>query len=123
MPFDRSLFSYLDDGIRVAVRVRPGASRAAVEGVAELADGSVVLKARVTAPPEAGKANKALVQLLAKTWRLPKRCIRVVAGARARRKTLMVSGDPAELGPRLEAWLEGLTGGRATTAQDREDRP
>ncbi len=111
------------EGVRVALKVTPKAARAGVVGVETDVAGRAVLKVRVTAPPEGGKANAALVKMLAKAWKLPKGVLQVVAGGKDRRKMLMVSGDPAELGPRLEAWLEGLTGGRATTAQDREDRP
>src|SRR3546814_8436576 len=56
----------------VDLRLQPGASRAKVDGPARLDDGAMVLKLRVTEPPEDGKANAALVRLLAKSWGLPK---------------------------------------------------
>jgi uncharacterized protein YggU (UPF0235/DUF167 family) len=74
----------------------------------EQADGEVALKVRVTAPPEGGKANAALVALLAKAWRLPKGAIAVAAGASGRNKVLRVAGEPAALRDRLERWLAGF---------------
>ncbi len=95
-------------GLLVALRLQPGASRDRVDGLAILDDGAVVLKLRVTAPPEGGKANAALVKLLAKSWHLPKSSLRLLAGQSTRRKTLLVAGKAAALRPRLEAWLADL---------------
>jgi uncharacterized protein (TIGR00251 family) len=92
----------------VDLRLQPGASRAKVDGLAVLDDGVTVLKLRVTEPPEDGKANAALIRLLAKAWKLPKSSLSLVAGHTDRRKTLAVAGDPAELRHDLERWLAGL---------------
>ena len=91
----------------VELRLQPGASRAKVDGLQVLDDGQAVLKVRVTAPPEDGKANAALIKLLAKAWKLPKSALSLVAGHTDRRKTLAVAGDPAALRRDLEAWLAG----------------
>jgi uncharacterized protein (TIGR00251 family) len=104
---DKSPFGPSTTGLRVALRLQPGARSAGVEGLGELADGTVVLKVRVTEPPEGGKANAALVKLLAKTWKLPRTAITIVAGQGQRRKTLLVTGDPAALENRLAGWLAG----------------
>ena len=50
------------------------------------------LKVRVTAPPVKGKANEALVRLLAKTLRLRKNQVEIVAGHRARHKMVRAEG-------------------------------
>ncbi len=108
-----SPFTPVAGGVRVALRLQPGARGDGVEGLAELADGGRALKARVSAPPEAGKANAALIKLLAKAWRVPKGSIEIRAGKGDRSKTLLVAGDPDALLPRLEAWLDALgPGGR-----------
>ncbi len=96
------------DGLLVDIRLQPGASRARVDGVALLDDGQTVLRVRVTEPPEGGKANAALIRLLAKAWKQPKSALRLVAGQSDRRKTLAVAGDPAALRRELEVWLAGL---------------
>lgn len=102
----RSPFTETADGLKVAVRLTPKASRERIDGVAEEAGGGHVLKAAVTAVPEDGKANAALVKLLAKQWKLPKTSIAIVAGATDRRKTLLISGDAASLRQRLEQWIK-----------------
>jgi len=85
------------EGLRLAVRLQPGARRSGVEGLERLADGSLVLKVKVTPPPEDGRANAALLALLAREWKLPKRGLSIVAGHTARNKTLLLSGDGAAL--------------------------
>jgi hypothetical protein len=97
-----------DGGVRVAVRLTPKAARDRVDGVVLDADGHAVLKVGVTAVPEDGKANAALVKLLSKQWKLPKSAIAIVQGATDRRKLLHVSGDAAELAARLDQWIQGL---------------
>ncbi|MEQ8355015.1 MAG: DUF167 domain-containing protein [Kiloniellaceae bacterium] len=92
----------------VDIRLQPGASRARIDGLAALDDGQTVLKVRVTAPPEGGKANAALIRLLAKAWKQPKSALSLVSGQSDRRKTLALRGDPAGLRRALGAWLTGL---------------
>ena len=102
------VFKLIPNGLRLTLRLQPGARRDAVEGLQTLADGRRAIKARVTAPPGAGKANAAAVKLLAKAWRLPKSAVTIVGGATDRTKILEIAGDPAALAPRLQDWLGGL---------------
>ncbi len=97
-----------EDGVTLRIRLRPGASRNAVLGRTVLADGAVVVLAAVSAPPEGGKANAALIQLLAKAWRLPKTSVSIAGGATARNKVLHVAGRTADLMTQLGAWLDTL---------------
>ena len=92
------------------IRLTPRAARSRVEGVGAGADGGAVLKVAVTAPPERGKANAAMITLLAKAWRLPKTTMAITAGATARRMTLLVAGDAKVLVARLNQWMEGWHG-------------
>jgi uncharacterized protein (TIGR00251 family) len=89
------------DGVRVAVRLTPRGRADRLEGVARLSDGAAVLKVSVTAPPADGRANDALVQLLAREWAVPRRDLAIVAGQKSRRKTVHIAGDPAFLLKRL----------------------
>jgi uncharacterized protein YggU (UPF0235/DUF167 family) len=101
----------VEHGLRLAVRLRPSAGKSAVGGPATRADGREVLRAWVTAAPEGGKANAALIALLAKTWRLPKGAFEIVSGHTGRNKTLLVAGDPAALEAKLAAWMRQRGGG------------
>lgn len=91
-------------GLRLAVRLQPGASCNRIDGPACLDDGQTVLKVRVTAVAEKGRANKALIALLAKTWHLPKTAFELTAGQQNRRKLLTLTGDTSDLAARLEDW-------------------
>jgi len=101
------LFSILSDGLKLSVRLTPKSSRDALDGKAVLSDGRVVLKAHVRALPDKGKANKALIVLLAKTLKLAKTQVTLASGATSRIKTIKLEGEPAELKHRLEAVLAG----------------
>jgi uncharacterized protein (TIGR00251 family) len=100
---EASPFAAASDGVRVRIRLTPGASADRIVGRIAEADGGVALKVTVTAIAESGKANAALIALLAKRWRLPKRDIAIVAGAADRRKILHVAGAPTVLLPVLAA--------------------
>ncbi|MFH5806209.1 DUF167 domain-containing protein [Alienimonas sp. DA493] len=71
----------------LSVKVVPGASRSAVVGWLGEA-----LKVRVAAPPERGKANAAVLALLAEALDVPERAVALVAGPASPRKTIRVEG-------------------------------
>ncbi|TNE37347.1 MAG: DUF167 domain-containing protein [Alphaproteobacteria bacterium] len=93
-------------GVRLFVRATPSASKNEVQGLYESADGKRALRVRVTAAPEKGKANKAVVKLLAKSLRLPTSAFHLVSGETDRNKTFEVSGDPETLMRDIGAWIE-----------------
>jgi len=93
--------------VRFFLRLTPKASRNTIGGIVEDADGLKALKAGVTAVPEKGKANAALIKMLAKEWKLPKSALALVAGETDRRKTLEIDhGDPVALLNSLNEWME-----------------
>ena len=61
------------------------------------------------AKPEAGKANAAIVKLLAATWRLPRADFTLVLGAGNRLKLFHLAGEPAALLAKLEGWRRQWT--------------
>ena len=67
--------------------------------------GQGTLKVAVTAPAEDGKANRAVIELLAAEWRLPKSAFEVMRGAAARDKTVSISGEPGSLADRIGQWM------------------
>jgi uncharacterized protein YggU (UPF0235/DUF167 family) len=90
-------------GLSLFVRVTPNAGRDAVEGVEHRDDGSSVLRIRVSAVPDKGRANAAVVVLLAKALGVPKSAISVASGDTSRFKTIAVAGDGAALAQKLAA--------------------
>ena len=94
------------DGVTVTVRLTPKAGADRIDGVAADAAGAPVLRVRVTAAPEAGKANAALIALMAKRWKLPKSALSIAGGAKDRNKVVHVAGDPAALYERLAGWFK-----------------
>ena len=96
------------DGARVALKVTPRASSSGVQGVQVDGAGRTYLTVRVSAPPEAGRANAALIKLLARRWRMPQGALEVVSGAGARHKVLHIHGAPDALIARLRALEEAF---------------
>jgi hypothetical protein len=92
------------EGLVVSVRLTPKGGGDAIEGIETLADGRMMLKARVRAPAAEGEANAALVKLLARTLGIAPRDVVLVAGASARIKRLKIAGH----GPILAAALEKI---------------
>jgi uncharacterized protein len=94
----------LPEGVRLRLRVTPNAGIDRIEGTEIRADGSTVLRVRVKAVPDKGKANAAVIALLGKALGVPKSAITLVSGDTARLKTLHISGDPATLASLLAKW-------------------
>ena len=103
MTAEREPWRGTKEGVVVSCRLTPKGGRDAIDGVAQLADGSSVLTARVRSAPQGGEANQALCVLLAKRLDVPASGARIVAGSRSRLKQVAVSGDPATLIAKLEA--------------------
>ena len=98
---DPQFYRLSPSGLSLFLRVTPTAGRDAIEGSEIRDDGSCVLRVRVRAVPDKGKANAAVVSLLAKALGVPKSSISVVSGETSRTKTIAVAGD----GPTLVAAL------------------
>lgn len=99
-----SPYRLTDAGLVLTLRVTPNAGRDRVEGVELRADGSAVLRVRVQAVPDKGKANAAVIALLGKALGVPKRSVSLVSGETARLKVVAVAGEPSA----LVAAVEGL---------------
>lgn len=80
------------DGVRIDLRVIPRSPRAAFDG---LRDGRFVL--RVTAPPVDHAANEAVIAAMADALGVPKRTVRLAAGATSRNKSVEVEGMTVEV--------------------------
>jgi len=76
--------------MRLAVRVQPGARASEVLGFQDN-----VLRVRVAAPPHEGKANLALVALLAERLDVPPSRVRILRGHASRQKLVAIEGVEA----------------------------
>jgi uncharacterized protein (TIGR00251 family) len=88
-------------GVEVVVFCQPRAARSALVGMHGGA-----LKVKVTAAPVDGRANQALLSLLAATLRVPQSRLQLLSGEGSRRKRIRVEGlDRATVASALEAGL------------------
>ncbi len=93
----RQAIGSLPDGVAVRIKVVPGASRSRVVGL--LGDR---LKVAIAAPAEGGKANRAIVRLLAKHLGVRTADVSIVAGQSRAQKTVHVRGlSAADVAARL----------------------
>ena len=74
-------------GIVIPVKVQPGAKKDSIVG-----EWGGRLKIQVKAPPEKGKANEAVIKLLAECLGLQKSCIHIVSGELSRDKKVFIQG-------------------------------
>jgi uncharacterized protein (TIGR00251 family) len=103
----RNAVSGVPAGVRVRLKATPKAKRDQFGGLLDEPDGGKSLKISVTAAPEDGKANAAIIALLAKEWGVAKSAISVVSGATDRRKLVEIRGPSQDLLSKLQAWLAG----------------
>jgi len=73
--------------VTLRVKVIPRSAKSEIVG--EMADGTV--KARIAAPAEKGKANAALIELLAETYRVPRAAVEIVSGHTTPLKLVRIS--------------------------------
>jgi uncharacterized protein (TIGR00251 family) len=88
-------------GVVLSVRAKAGARVNALQGVHEGA-----LKVAVAQAPERGKANRAIIELLAETLGLRKSQIKLVSGETSQQKRFVISDiTPDDLSARIAAVL------------------
>jgi len=91
------------EGLVLPVRAQPGARRNGVQG-----EQAGMLKVSVTAPPEGGRANQALVELLREMLRLKRSQVELLSGPTSREKKFLIRGLAR---PELEARIMVLLTG------------
>ena len=93
----RPVWRQRDDGISLDLRVTPGARQAGIRGVQDVGEGRVALAVAVRAKAQDGKANKAVIALIADAIGIAPTRISLLSGAQGRRKSLHLAGDPQSL--------------------------
>ena len=81
------------DRLILFVRLTPKGGRDAIDGVETGADGKTHVKIRVSAPPEDGKANAAMIALVAKLAGVAKSSVSLQSGETSRLKQVAIAGD------------------------------
>ena len=104
-------FRRVSEGITLPVRLTPKSSRDEIVGL-ESFGGETVLKARVRALPESGRANEALELLVARWLKVPPSFVSVAQGGKSRTKQVMIEGDAEMLSRLIATCLAGLAGKR-----------
>ena len=99
------------DGIVVAVRLAPKAGADQVAGVEVTDEDQPVLRVRVRATPEGGKANAAVAALLAKWLDEPKTRAELVSGGKSRLKQILIRGEAKALMEKLAARIGAMQSG------------
>jgi uncharacterized protein (TIGR00251 family) len=84
-----------------AIRVTPRSAKPGITGWREGADGRAELEIRVAEAPADGKANEAVVRLLAKTLGISRSEVAIISGHASRHKRVAVPFDVEELRRRL----------------------
>jgi uncharacterized protein (TIGR00251 family) len=79
-------------GVTLPVRLTPKSAKDEIAGTETFGD-EVVLKARVRALPEGGRANEALERLIAAWLHVPPSSVSVVQGGKSRLKHVAIQGD------------------------------
>ena len=96
------------NGVRLAVRAKPGLSRPRPPKIVDVGDGKRALEITVAAAPEDGKANKAILAALADHLGLKKADLSLRIGSTGRLKHIDIDGDILSLKMKLKTWFQQL---------------
>ncbi len=97
-------FTTTEQGIILRVRLQPNSSCCKVLGTFAAPDGDF-LKISVISVPEKGKANKELIDFLAKKLKLAKSAFDIIGGELDRYKKILITADKTVIIPQLETWV------------------
>jgi len=93
-----------NSGVMLTVRLTPKSARDEIVGVETFGE-ETVLKARVRALPDDGRANAALEKLIARWLKVPASSVSVVQGSKSRLKQVKIDGDPDALASAIAALI------------------
>jgi uncharacterized protein (TIGR00251 family) len=85
------------------IKAKPGASAERPFKWVELPEGKKALQVSVTAPPEDGKANAAILKRLSSEMGIPKKALTIASGETSRTKRIEVDGAYAQ---EASLWLK-----------------
>jgi len=94
-----------EDGIRLSVRARPGLSRTREIRLVDVGEGKQAIEIAVAAAAQDGKANKAIIEEIARWLGVKKRDVSLKSGQTSRLKIIEISGEPSLLTERVKTFL------------------
>ena len=80
------------EGVKIHVKVIPKAKNNVIENLSPIHNLADEIRIRVTAPPEKGQANKAVIELLSKNLNIGKSSVILLSGDTSRNKTFLLKG-------------------------------
>ena len=80
------------EGVKIHVKVTPKAKNNVIENWPPIQNLADEIRIRVTAPPEKGQANKAVIELLSKNLNIGKSSVILLSGDTSRNKTFLLKG-------------------------------
>jgi len=98
----RSTISLAQNHIDLLIKLTPNSSVDKIIGIIATAGEEMRLAIKVRAVPEKGKANKAVVEFMAKQLSLPKSTLEIASGTTNRNKTIRITGDPKAIVEKLQ---------------------
>lgn len=103
-----SCFVYHEEYFILRVRLIPNASKTSIQGIYQDSNGVQMLKISITAIAEDNKANKALIEFLAKQFKVAKSCFSIIQGHTHRNKVLRINTLDSALMSLVTARIEQL---------------
>jgi uncharacterized protein (TIGR00251 family) len=88
-----------NNGLIATIKISPNAKKN------EIIKTDTELKIKITAQPIDGKANKALIEFLSKTFKIPKTSISIIKGETSKEKTILLSVTDKEKIENLKKYL------------------
>ena len=88
-------FSAIIGGVTVNIRLTPSSSKNEIKEFKRYADGFVYVRVSVISPPEKDKANKALIKLLKKSWKI--KDVEILNGEKSRQKLVLLNGIAGDI--------------------------
>jgi uncharacterized protein (TIGR00251 family) len=101
-----SYASFFENGIRISVKAKPGASGTRTPRVVEMGEGKQAVEIAVSAVAEDGKANKAILETIAEGLGIKKNDVTLKTGTGGRLKIIEIRGEPEVLADKLARWLK-----------------
>ena len=101
------VFEHTNEGFVLRVRLQPNSSSCQIKEIIE-AENACFLKISVCSVPEKGKANKELIEFLAKKLKIAKSNMQIISGELDKYKKILIKTNDNDIITKIEAILKDL---------------